>query len=461
MRDTLPDALLEELSGRVAAQTGLHFPRERWNDLSTSVAAAAREQGQQDLVRYVQNLLSAPLGREQTDVLASHLTVGETYFFREKQSFDALEQQVLPELIAHRRDSEKRLRIWSAGCCTGEEPYSVAILLDRLIPDLADWNITILATDINPRFLETAAAGSFGEWSFRSVPPGVRDRYFSRLPGGRLLIDRRMRQMVTFSVLNLAEDVYPSLVNNTTAMDLVICRNVLMYFTPEKAARAVDNFHRALLSDGWLLAAPCETSQALFRSFTVVGLPGATFYRKPAEQVGRVGVPDRFWPAPAENQDTPVTLPEADALAADTRMEGEDAVEGPSAAEKAKDLANQGKLAEAADVCSRAISVDPLNASFRFLRAMVAQEQGMLDEAMESLRQALYLDQEFVMGHFALANLGKRIGRPVLWRRHFHIALGLLERLNQESQLPDSEGLSAGRLAEIIRSSLSEWTEPQ
>jgi chemotaxis protein methyltransferase CheR len=444
MSATLPVPLLEELSTFVASQLGLHFPQERWEDLSHSMTTAAREQGSGTADAYARGLLSRPLSRTEMETLAAHLTVGETYFFREKPSFDLLEQSVLPELIRTRRQGDKILRIWSAGCCTGEEPYSIGMLLDRLIPDAADWSITILATDINVRSLEAATAGVFGEWSFRGIPAGIRERYFSPLRGGKMAISPRIRRMVTFAVLNLAEDTYPSLVNNTSAIDVVLCRNVLMYFTPDTVARAVDGFHRALVPNGWLLVAPSEASQVYFRHFTVVGLPEVIFYRKPAEPPAQlVDMPD-FQAAPEEPHHR-AELPRQEAV------EVPNAPTADSPADLARRLANQGKLAEARDVCCRAISQDPLNPSYRFLRAMVEQEQGMLDDAMKSLEQALYLDQDFVMAHFALASLGKRLGRHAVSRRHFRSALDLLEGLEPEEPLPDSEGMAAGRLAEAIR----------
>jgi len=454
MSVALSPNLLAQLSQFVASRMGLNFPQDRWGDLANGMALAARAQGPKDAEAYVQRLLSSPLSRREIETLASHLTVGETYFFREKKSFDILEEQVLPELIRLHRGNDLRLRVWSAGCCTGEEPYSVAMLLDSMIPDLADWNVMILATDINPHFLEIASVGLYGEWSFRAIPPGIRERYFSRLPGGKMQIAPHIRRMVTFSYLNLAEDVYPSLVNNTNAMDVVLCRNVLMYFTPEHATRVVGKLRGSLVENGWLLVAPSETSQALFREFAIVNFPDAMFYRRtfgsslhpPSMEIAPVGQPESLtlqgkMPSTDENrleeQATPPNAPETD-----------------SPIVVALALANQGKLAEALAWCDRAVSSDALNAAHRFLRAMVAQELGKLDEALKSLEQALYLDQDFVMAHCALANLAKRLGRHGLWRRHIRSALSLLERLEPDAPLPESAGLTAGRLAEMLRSTL-------
>ena len=210
MQPVLPDPLVARLSDFLAQQIGLHFPKERWSDLKRKIAAAAPAFGAPDAESCAQRLLSAPLTRNQIEILASHLTVGETYFLREKKSFDLLEQQIFPELLRARAGAERRLRVWSAGCCSGEEPYSLAILLDRLIPGFRDWNITLLATDINPEFLRKAADGVYGEWSFRDAPAWLRERYFKKRKNGRFEIDPHIRNRVTFSYLNLAEDVYRS-----------------------------------------------------------------------------------------------------------------------------------------------------------------------------------------------------------------------------------------------------------
>jgi chemotaxis protein methyltransferase CheR len=131
---------------------GLHFPIARRSDLERGLHTAARQAGHRHVEKYVEWLLSTPLSKLQIEELAGHLTIGETYFFRNPEQFTLLEQQVLPELIRQKQNDEKRLRIWCAGCSTGEEPYSVAISLRRVIPDIANWKITILATDLNGRF---------------------------------------------------------------------------------------------------------------------------------------------------------------------------------------------------------------------------------------------------------------------------------------------------------------------
>src|SRR4030081_182852 len=132
------------LSALIAERMGLHFPLERLTDLQRGLAGAADEMGFDDVAACADWLLSAPLTKAHLQVLASHLTIGETYFFRDKRTLDVLAGRVLPELIQARRGHEQRLRLWSAACCSGEEPYSLAILLHQVLPDLAEWHITIL-----------------------------------------------------------------------------------------------------------------------------------------------------------------------------------------------------------------------------------------------------------------------------------------------------------------------------
>ena len=189
MNFAMSPSLLGRLSEFIAARMGLHFPQERWGDLANGLALAAGEHGLQDAEEYAQWLLSAALTRREIEALASHLTVGETYFFREKRSFEILEDEVIPELIRVHGSGDLRLRIWSAGCCTGEEAYTVAMLLDKMIPNLFDWNVTILATDINPKFLESASRGIYGEWSFRASSSGDH-RTVLRAAAGRKVADR-------------------------------------------------------------------------------------------------------------------------------------------------------------------------------------------------------------------------------------------------------------------------------
>lgn len=459
----MSDCTLSRLSDLLAGRIGLNFPPERWGDLERGIDAAARAFGLADANSCAQRLLSSAPSHQEIELLASCLTVGETYFFRERRSFDALEQSVLPELLQARGQGERRLRIWSAGCCTGEEPYSIAMLLDRLLPDQLDWNITLLATDINPTFLRKAVRAEYGEWSFRDTPAWLRERYFHHSGGSYRLRDS-IRERVAFSCLNLADDSYPSLTNNTNAMDLILCRNVLMYFTAERAGAVIGKLHRALVDGGWLVVSPAETSTVLFADFEAVEFDGAIFYRKGAEAAARyrsaAPVPVMA-PASRCRAELPAApLPEQPAVPlvplVPERRAATSESPVPAEAEKfstrAREYANLGRLDEASAWCREAIALDKLNPVYHYLLATIEQERGLNDAAAQSLLRALYLDDRFALAHFALGNLRRQQGRQREAQRHFDNALAALRRYAADEALPEADGLTAGRLGEIVAS---------
>ena len=476
MNNALPPHLLTRLSEFVAERMGLHFPPERFDDLERGVRAAAPEfgYGERELSECAEWLLGTPLTREQIQILARDLTIGETYFLREKNTWDALSERILPELIAARRGREQRLRFWSAGCCTGEEPYSLAILLRRAIPDLKHWHVTILATDLNPTFLHKAALGVYGEWSFRDAPAWLRHECFRRNPSGHWEILAEFKRMVEFFNLNLAEDPYPSLDNDTNAMDVILCRNVLMYFASDAARKAGVKFHHALVPGGWLLVSPSEASQALLPQFAPVNLPGAILFQKAAEPAVPAPIPpandERNTSPPVEPPPCPPepTGPALYAAALSLYEEGSYAeavarlaefcqrrpLEPRSCMLLARTLANQGQLGDALGWCDQAIAADRLSPAAHYLRATILQEQGQLGEAVHALKRAIYLDSQFVLAHFDLGNLALKQGHPKEARRQMEFALGLLRRCHAEDPVPEAEGLTAGRLAEIIESQI-------
>jgi chemotaxis protein methyltransferase CheR len=454
MRRSLSPSLLSGSSEFVAAHLGLHFPEQRWADLERGLTSAARELGHPDAEQFAAWLVSAPLTRAHIEILASHLTIGETYFFRENESLEVFEQRIVPELLRSRHDGEQRLRIWSAGCSTGEEPYSIAMLLDGLIPDRDTWNVTILATDINPHFLRKAAEGIYGEWSFRGTPAVIRQRYFSKRKDGRFELHPRIRSKVSFSYLNLATDAYPSLVNNTNSMDVIFCRNVLMYFSEERTREVTRKFYRSLVPGGWLIVSGTETANALFPSFSAVHLPGAVLYRKP----GGAEEPKPVEPATLPLEPPPPSAPPRPVVAVATEIAEEPATRPASGhllLDKARQCANEGKLADAAAWCEQAISIEKMNPAQHYLLATIRQEQGEAEAAIQSLKRALYLDPTFALAHFGLANIELSMGRQRQARRHFANALAALGGHAHDEVLPESEGLTAGRLDEIITSVLA------
>lgn len=479
MNRTLPDNLLSRFSELVAAQIGLHFPETRWDDLEQKATSAAKELGFPDLGTLVERLASSSVPREQIEVLASHLTIGETYFWREPNVFEALGEQILPELIRSREGNDRRLRIWSAGCSTGEEPYSIAIALRRALPELADWQVTILATDINAGAMRKATAGIYGKWSFRNAPPWLVEGYFRPSATGKREILPEVRRMVTFEYLNLAEDCYPSPLNNTNAMDVIFCRNVLMYFAPARITQIAQNLHHCMMEGGWLVVGSSELSQQLFPQFASVRFPGAIVYRKGPEIPAPaptfsvetactplLGIGDRGpgigdqGPGTRDQgpgtRDRPVSrLPSSVSRPPSSVPRLPSPVSPtPPASQSVRALANQGRLADALALCAKTIATGKLDAGLHYLHAMILQEMNQDGEATASLRRALYLDPDFVPAHFAMGNLALRLGDRRAGKRSMENVQALLAERREEDILTEFEGLTVGRFREIVRATL-------
>lgn len=498
MPEHISKDLILALSKLVEERLGLCFPAERLGEFERKIHTIASQNGASCPQDYVMKLLSSTWRQTEIELLVKQLTVGETYFFRDKTAFEALRTTVLPELIAARRVQDRRLRIWSAGCCTGEEAYSIAILLTQLIPDWKEWNLTVLGTDINPQFLQRATAGIYSQWSFREWPDG-RSRYLVPLGGGKHELRAEFRQIVSFAPLNLAEDSYPSPSNNTNAMDLILCRNVLMYFSSAQIMKVATKLERSLVTGGWLLVSGSELSHESFAEFVPVNFPGAMFYRKEDRSEHTFAIPatpalnlseipaftaSEFrppWPFTAASPDAvdrsikDVAEPPDSAVEErgeqnllDEAVRTYDGGRYPESAQKCelwlaqqpndvhahrllvRAYANQGAFEEALRSCERALSRFPLDQALHYLLALVLQEQGALDKAAASLRRALYIDPKFALAQFALSMIRHRQGRPRDASRHRRNALHLLHSHSDNEVIPESEGMTAARLAEVI-----------
>ncbi len=410
---------------------------------------------------------TAPLWQQ----ILAQVTVGETYFFRNGPHFNALERHILPPLIAARRRSGQRyLRIWSAGCATGEELYSVAMLLREMIPDVDDWSLTLLGTDINTEALAAAQRGVYRARAFRTeTRPLIRERWFRQAEDESYHLDPRVRAMAQFKPLNLREDDYPAYASNTMNHDIILCRNVSIYFSREQTQALVVRLHAALQSGGWLIVGHSEPQAKVYDAFETHILEGATFYRKPTlhQQLG-VPLPRTMPPriaeqprvqrdqaatrnqpvvAPARHQPKPTTMPT------------------PTAThhlwEHARAAANAERWDEALALLADLETLDRLQVGIYYLRAMVWLHHGDLPRARESLRQAVYCDPQCALAHYSLGDLYRQQGQINEARRHWTQALKALDGQDPDAQVRLDEGLSVAALRELLGYQLKAHTPQQ
>lgn len=385
----------DELVGLVQSRTGLVLNTHQVDELSRLVTQAMTRHNLPELKQFMAVFpFTHPLWQD----FIQHLTIGETYFFRNASHFNALRQNILLPLInARRMRGFRQLRIWSAGCATGEEPYSLAMLLHELIPDIDQWAITLLATDINADFLDHARAGLYGNRSFRGeTPEWIQPRWF-RLESGKYRIDPRIRDMVMFRMLNLVSDEYPSAESFTANIDVILCRNVTIYFDTTTTQRIATRFHRALNTDGWLIVGHSEPNRDVYRDFDSRNLQNAVVYQK--REVAPEPVPAPKPPAPAAK------FPLAPAPSRKPPVHVPVPVDKMERWEAARQAADGERWQEALHLLDEAGQDDVLQAQVHYLRGVIFTQMANLDAAIKALRQAIYCDQDFALAHFSLGEL--------------------------------------------------------
>ncbi|MDH3999203.1 MAG: tetratricopeptide repeat protein [Desulfuromonadales bacterium] len=429
---------------------------------------------------------------DELNKLLSLLTVGETCFFRYRSHRESMLHDVVPRLIKANR-AERQLRIWSAGCSTGEEPYSMAILLLEHFPELADWDVQILATDINKHSLRKAREGVYGSRSLRLVEDSLRQRYFEE-SGGYYLVKPQVRVMVRFSYLNLQLDDYPHADSSTCDIDLLFCRNVLIYFQPETMRQIVARFARSLRPQVFLFMGHAETLQNISDRFRRQQRQGAFFYqlktpalKVPAPQpqstapplqaappvsppvvpppVVKASAPPPPKPEPEPPKDLDALYQQAmAALDHEKNTEAErcfDAIlqEQPhhprALVGKGLMCANQGDYGGARKLCARAISQDDLLPEAYLLRGLILDMEGASARALVEYQKVLWLDQTFIMAHYLAAKAQARLGQDDKSRRCLRNALRYLERSVDQPLVPYSGGLSQPVFLEIIHHDLA------
>ncbi len=250
MADVQNSPDLELLMRYIAQERGIDCRKYKSNFFVRRLASRMRALHVSDYQSYLSILKKHP---EEMDALLDHLTVNLTYFFRDRSVFDALQKDVLVPLIKERdHPGRRRLRLWSAGCATGEEPYSLAILLYQMLGQrLSQWELFILGTDLDEKALQKARAGVYDIFSFREVSAEELAPFFS-IQNGRYHLIPELRSLVTFQSHDLLGDSYPS------GMDVILCRNVLIYFTREQHDHIFAMFHQALRDEGVLVTGKTE-----------------------------------------------------------------------------------------------------------------------------------------------------------------------------------------------------------
>lgn len=486
-----------QLSQNIANVFGLHFHQNQWNSLARNLTNVAKELNiPSDLLSLNSLISKGSFNDLEFDALSKHLTVGETYFYRENVALEFFKNDIIPKLISARAGKNQHLRIWSAGCSTGEEPYTLAMILRELVKDIDKWKIDILATDINKDALRRAKTGLYPAWSFRETSEAIKQKYFTR-NGKHFNIIDPVKQMVHFTQLNLANGRFPSQESGTQYFDIIFCRNVLMYFLPETAMEVARRFHLALNDDGWLITSQVELNDEYFSLFARRMFGQGIFYQKSDKNADsknkiqlveihserpivkkRIISPARSKTDTARRQvneagKVPITGKRTNPQAAlQNKMNAARLFADAKYHECAvwcehymagnpfdrqiailliKSYANSGKLQAARQWAERLMPFDGTNTESMYLYATILMEQNEWELAEKILTKTLYLNPTHPAANLNMASTLKRLGKNNPAKKYFENTLALLDNLDDNEIVPELEGITAGRLRQMIK----------
>ena len=478
--------------------SGLRFDEGRTQSLHHALWQRLQHRGHDSYREYYNLLKFHPEGRLEIRELFDLVTIGETYFFRNKAQFDVLMRVVLPEIIQRKVESgDKCIRAWSAGCSRGDEAYSIAMAIMEVFPSFEDWGISILGTDINRKSLACSEEAVYGEKDIGHLPKEYLEKYFKTL-GSTYRLRDEVKALVEFEYHNLARD--PCLNEKMQNIDILFCRNVIIYFDPETTQRVIDNFYNCLAQDGYLFLGHTETLWQITNRFERVEFPQTFIYRKrlgPAREDAMkpfVAVPEisvenlalsvgpikAFKPEAKDEgsgsalcpQPEPFVLQPADQVE-DTTLQ----VDNPSDAAfrslpdhtdarqksdilaglaKATTLANEAKYEEAADILGKIVKADNLSVEAYYLLGVLSYKSGNLKEAEAQFRKVIYVSPDSVLAYFNLGNMYLYQRKLREAARELKNAVRLLEKRPKDEQVRFCEDFTVEFLLRACRNTLGQ-----
>jgi chemotaxis protein methyltransferase CheR len=484
MKLDLTDADFARLARFLHDTAGLVFDDTRRDSLGYALGERLPRTPFSEVTPYLDHVMSAE-GAEERQQLIDEVTIPETFFFRNPPQIRALGRQVLPELLRTHSDS-KRLVIWSAGCSSGEEPYTVAMLLLEMIPDIREWDVRIIATDVSQRALTAARRGRYGQRSVQLADAERVGRFFD-LDNGDYVVKPEVRALVTFRLHNLVTDPSPFL---TREVDLVLCRNVTIYFDRDTTRSLMDRFHRSLDDGGYLFLGHAETLWQITDAFRLVTLGDAFVYRridppKVERRIGlgalkafgwRSGSPQHTAePAPAPTVTSPApaavvgpvdvpaqAVPGGRPAPASPRLHTHVREPAPAPVQPVFDylpslqLVHQelkaGRYLLAAEMAESLAAREPLLAEAHYLRGMALCNQGRDRDALDPLRKAVFLDSNSGFAHFLLAGALSRLGESSAAAVSYRAAAETLGRRAGDAVAAELGGRSIAELVVLCRS---------
>lgn len=360
---------------------------------------------------------------QTVQAVAAEFTVGESYFFRDRILYETLQNLLVP---SWRQSSKQSVSIWSIGCSEGQEIYSVAMVLDQQLPKTQGWEVCCLATDINPNVLQKARMGVYGQWSFRQMLPHYKELYFQPLGNG-FRISEAIKQQVSFHYHNiLSPKPRPNICKNAN-FDLILVRNVFIYFDEKSIATALENISNNLTKDGFLVTTHAEYLPSIFSKWFELIDASIPLLKK--RDMTTKNATDESSENSAIDDSIPAILPFFN-----SELLPEDSVlHRPVECSETNPSSDSGKTPD-----------------LLYLQALVALQNRHYTQAIDALRACLYMDESRIDAHIALANIGLKTQQMHLVKRHLSQAKKLLSALPEDSILEQLGEMSVKALLDWI-----------
>lgn len=514
------DTYISDIEKRIESLFGLKFVASQRAQLLGNIQMVSGLLGHGTQLQEVSRwLIEGNLSMQARDLLARHLTVGESYFFREKTVLNHIRKDIIPLLIAENRSPFNRVRIWSAGCSSGEEPYTIAMMLYEQMAELSGLQVSIVGSDINSKALDKARVGIYTPWSLRDTPDYFKEKYFIKT-GKQFEIIPQIKNMVDFKQLNLA-DARSFLTDDAIRdVDLLLCRNVLMYMSVAKIKEIAGLFWNSLRVGGWFVTSQVELNDELFGIFERVSTKEGIVYRRgsvpknylvikpnPAEYIGRAG--QAFGSLPATRRANNGNINAGNNSKAKKKSETKtntatkfvsEPVTEASAINRRKLLidrviilyengnyeqcinlcksifreaghlvgialilarcyANLGRLNEAEAVVEKLIREEDVSAEIFYLYGIILSESNQYEKADQSLVKALYLEPDHMPARFQRSRVLMQLGKILLAKKELSNLMQMIKEFNDEMVVDGFEGMTAGSVREMVMLALKNYED--
>lgn len=493
-----PEELKTRLKSFITERSGLYFRDHDMKGLEEALIERIRSLGMDSAVTYYAYITSPEHREEELRELLNKLTITHTYFFRNEPQFKALREKILPEIVEKKLNQrpatgdqrqKPSIRIWSAGCSTGEEAYSIAITIMDVIPDIENWDVEILATDASTEALTKARRGVYGKSSVKPVKHDQMEKYFTIKEGSehgeKYAINNELKKLVTFGFHNLMDDDFPG------RFDIIFFRNVAIYFDLETTIKIIHKMHSGLNEGGYLFIGYSESLYYVQDKFRMVDWEEAIFYRKVSpgeprrteahetahkgrtldevlEEISRAErraelktEAKKINPPPRNIEEMLVRATKlyhakdydkALLLLKEVILIGKDSVDPYYL--QAQIYVNTGRFKEAKESISGALAKNKMFAPAYYLSGCIDIEESLLGPAKENLKKAIYIDKDFSLAHFYLAHAYRSEGKTVDAIREYRNALKLLSKARSDDILAYGGGFDAAAFIGACRDNI-------